>query len=268
MRRIHERGPDARLQQAFDAWLNGPAATATAAVCGAANAHRKVLMKTNEPVYKKLRDYLLWLFYEKCAYCETDFRSARVQIDHFRPKSGVTGQGQHPGYYWLMFAPSNLLPSCSLCNRNKSNCFPVRGKRAIAPGDDLAQELPELLNPYADDDIASHITFVTDESDPLLFGVAKEISNSRRGQQSIEGYGLNEDAKVRGRQMEMKAFMREFKDAFENPARRAELLTSLQEGRRPFSAACEAKVKAWLDSLSRELVQHLGGRIQDNSPGT
>jgi len=252
MRRVYLRSPDIAMQRAFDAWLSGSAPPARAAVCGATEAQRKAIMKTHEKVYKELREYLLWLFQDKCAYCEADYRSARVQVEHFRPKARVTGEKGHPGYYWLMFDPGNLLPSCSLCNNKKRNRFPVRGRRAVAPGDDLKLEDPELLNPYEDTDIDAHLAFVTDEEDEKLFGVAKEVGNSRKGYESIISYGLNDDAKVRARQMEMKAFLREFKDAFEDPERRAKLWRSLQEGSRQFSAACEAKVSAWIEAMVQE----------------
>jgi uncharacterized protein (TIGR02646 family) len=245
------------MQQMFDSWLNGPATIARAAVCSATDEQRKAVMKNNEAVYKQMREYLLWLFQDKCAYCEADYRSTRVQVEHFRPKSRVTGEKNHPGYYWLMFDPGNLLPSCSLCNSRKRNRFPVSGRRAVVPGDDLKLEEPDLLNPYEDTDIDSHIAFVTDETDEKLFGVAKEVGNSRKGHESIVSYGLNDDAKVRARQMEMKAFLREFKDAFEDAGRRAKLWKSLHDGSRQFSAACEAKVSAWIESLFQEQKKYL-----------
>jgi uncharacterized protein (TIGR02646 family) len=252
MRRVWPRTPDVEMQRAFAAWSSGPAPTAHAAVCGAEDAQRKAIMKAHEAVYKQLREYLLWLFHNKCAYCEADYRSARVQVEHFRPKSRVTGEKDHPGYYWLMFDAHNLLPSCSLCNNKKRNRFPVSGRRAAAPDDDLTLEEPGLLNPYDDNDIDSHLEFVTDEEDEKLFGVAQKVGNSWKGHESIIGYGLNDDAKVRARQLEMKAFLREFKDAFEDTERRAKLWRSLQDGSRQFSAACEAKVSAWIESVYQE----------------
>ena len=260
MRTVHLRSADPALQAQFDAWKSGPAAAASTAVCGAADGKRKALMKAHEDVYQRLRDYLLWRFYNKCAYCETDHRSSRVQVEHFRPRAKVTGQKSHPGYYWLMFDPENLLPSCSLCNNKKRNKFPIRGKRASGPGDNLKAEEPELLDPYDENEnIESHIAFVTDGSDEKLFGTVKAVNDSRKGALSIECYGLNEDAKVRARQSEMKAFLREFKDAYDDAAKREQLWTSLYEGSRPFSAACEARVNAWLDELERERKKR-GGR--------
>src|SRR6185295_18181901 len=71
-------------------------------------------------------------FRGRCVYCETnitDFQHG--DIEHFRPKKGVTDEGdqpvvipmadgknmEHPGYYWLAYQWTNLLPSCITCNQ-------------------------------------------------------------------------------------------------------------------------------------------------------
>ena len=71
-------------------------------------------------------------FFGKCAYCESyivDFQHG--DIEHFRPKKGVTDendnvvfikdengqQNPHPGYYWLAYDWTNLLLSCTACNQ-------------------------------------------------------------------------------------------------------------------------------------------------------
>ena len=80
-------------------------------------------------------------FYGKCAYCEAPIRDYQHgDVEHFRPKAGVTDengqpvclfdeQGQvqigadgepvkHPGYYWLAYEWTNLLPTCVKCNQD------------------------------------------------------------------------------------------------------------------------------------------------------
>ena len=59
---------------------------------------------------------LFELYRYKCAYCEGNFQhsEAALEIDHYRPKSKVTGT-DHVGYYWLAYEWSNLLPACKTC---------------------------------------------------------------------------------------------------------------------------------------------------------
>lgn len=114
-------------------------------------------------------------FHGKCAYCEQRIKGDQPgDIEHFRPKKAITDEidnpitisedGEtipHPGYYWLVYEWSNLLPSCELCNRasidhatgkkiGKRSRFPVMGRYAIQPGQE-AEERPLLLHPCSDD---------------------------------------------------------------------------------------------------------------------
>src|SRR5260370_20134326 len=105
-------------------------------------------------IYRALKACLIEYFSGKCAYCESEFTSvAWGDVEHYRPKRGVTGEN-HAGYYWLAYEPRNLLPSCQKCNQGngKRNYFPVAGVRAERSEDDLAAELPLLLNPYEEAD--------------------------------------------------------------------------------------------------------------------
>lgn len=142
----------------------------------------------------------------KCAYCEqVIYPNQYGDLDHFRPKGGVknedntpvvvtlTGQPrEHPGYYWLAYDWRNLLPCCQLCNRpsaqrsgersiGKRQYFPVRGFRAVAPGEEEKEE-PLLLNPTIDDP-GEHL-----QLDPQ--GVLYHRTD--RGATTIRLLGLNE----------------------------------------------------------------------------
>ena len=114
------------------------------------------------------------LFHNKCAYCESDLGDT-LDVEHFRPKGGVTDEHLHKGYWWLAHQWENLLPSCPPCNQRrrqhlvteamtvdeltkvmarrprdshgKANQFPVRGARAFCEADDLDDERPALINP-------------------------------------------------------------------------------------------------------------------------
>jgi uncharacterized protein (TIGR02646 family) len=78
----------------------------------------------------RVEDQLALSYKHKCAYCE---RLCKADIEHYRPKKKVSGQTSDPGYYWLCYEWSNLIPSCATCNREgaKHSHFPVLGQWAI-----------------------------------------------------------------------------------------------------------------------------------------
>ena len=77
--------------------------------------------KVDSTVYadNDLREALEELFYQKCAYCESDLRRVVWEVDHFRPKGRVRERDHHPGYYWLAYEWTNLYPSCTFCNQHR-----------------------------------------------------------------------------------------------------------------------------------------------------
>ncbi len=86
--------------------------------CAKKQEHKLLENKSISPnCYKKSREKLEEQFNGKCAYCETKYLATSDSwIEHYRPKSE---------YYWLAYQWSNLLPTCTKCNRTKSNCFPL-----------------------------------------------------------------------------------------------------------------------------------------------
>jgi uncharacterized protein (TIGR02646 family) len=114
-------------------------------------------------------DSLKWtlkqIYYEKCAFCESDLKNEVGDIEHFRPKNRNKNQTKKCdktfSYYWLAFSWDNLLPACSKCNGKKSNCFDIDGIRASFIKEDLKnlhyktekyneREQPKLLHPEYD----------------------------------------------------------------------------------------------------------------------
>lgn len=113
----------------------------------------------------KVEDQLALSYKNKCAYCE---RICKADIEHYRPKKRVDEDKEHPGYYWLCYEWTNLLPACITCNRDgaKHSHFPILGRRVTKPPvlDDntlvleackaanspLADEKPYLLHPEVD----------------------------------------------------------------------------------------------------------------------
>ena len=75
------------------------------------------------------------LYHNKCAYCES--YDNEFEVEHYRPKKGITGipRKEHPGYYWLCYEWTNLLPACHDCNKqgSKGNRFPIDGDRVYSP---------------------------------------------------------------------------------------------------------------------------------------
>lgn len=142
--------------------------------------------------YQAAKPFLLSVFNHKCAYCETVISAAQPgDVEHYRPKGRIrTREGivrmllkdrevDHPGYWWLAYNWSNLLPSCADCNRRrqheeagmagKADYFEIRGKRATGPKDPLDAEQALLLDPSSEGfDATAHFKFNADGSvDPL-----------------------------------------------------------------------------------------------------
>ena len=115
-------------------------------------------------IWGALKPHLIALFHGKCAYCESAFEVVSFgDVEHYRPKGRVDEEDQngmtqpingHHGYYWLAYAPMNLLPACSRCNGRggKMNLFPLADptQRVPDPAGPLDRESPLLLNPYQD----------------------------------------------------------------------------------------------------------------------
>ena len=160
-------------------------------------------------VWQDLKPYLVWLFGGKCAFCESKFLIVSFgDVEHFRPKRGVTEDPTHPGYYWLAFDESNLLPSCERCNRNsKANHFPISGQRAQQPGSSLDNEQPLLLNP-CEVDPQNHLDFSLDlNGQPIGLVTAR----SEIGRQTIQIFNLNREDLVEARRREQQAFVNRIK---------------------------------------------------------
>jgi hypothetical protein len=121
---------------------------------------RAKLINGYRPRWTALRQAFEAYSYGKCWYVECKNPGTDDDIDHFRPKLGVKEAPDHPGYYWLAFDWRNMRLSCHLANRprvnpetdvtgGKAEHFPLvdPATRAQGPADDLAREVPALLDP-------------------------------------------------------------------------------------------------------------------------
>lgn len=140
------------------------------------------------------------LFHDKCGYCEHRIVRFDQNVDHYRPKGHVDEQTGHPGYYWLAYEWTNLIPACTACNQKRGERleypnigrFPTTGKadsfplidesvRAWSPSDDLTLEEPLLLNPTIDFP-EEHLSFYPN---------GEAYGKTPRGEETIRILGLN-----------------------------------------------------------------------------
>ena len=128
---------------------------------------RKALIDKNEHRWRAVRDAFEDESNGKCWYAECRSPGADNDIDHYRPKGRVAEDETHPGYYWLAFEWTNLRLSCQRANRRRRN--PEGGKtggkgdhfplvypedRARRPDDELAREVPSIVDPTNPADVA------------------------------------------------------------------------------------------------------------------
>jgi uncharacterized protein (TIGR02646 family) len=139
----------------------------------ATQALRSVYIKKNA-CWGLLKTWLASASGDKCWYCEAKSTRAPFDVDHFRPKLGITVDGvrlaEHEGYYWLAYEWRNFRLSCQRCNRpekdhadtlhGKANEFPIKdeAQRCSLPAASLDTELPRLLDPcvQADCELLAH----------------------------------------------------------------------------------------------------------------
>ncbi len=139
----------------------------------------------------------------KCAFCETDPTAGMtINVEHYRPKAKVTGEKNHPGYYWLGYEWSNLLLACYSCNNRKRSRFSIAkgGVRVDAPPlnkeDNLADsgrllgENALIINPELIKDVSIHFTY--DDTGKIIF-------ISGLGKETIERTNLNRSPLIKAR---------------------------------------------------------------------
>lgn len=202
-------------------------------------------------------------FFGKCAYCEVRIKgNHRVDVEHFRPKAEVTDENgrpvyllddegnvvldangvpvKHPGYYWLAYDWTNLLPACADCDQAwKRTRFPVEGRHAQRP-EEVAQEEPLLIHPLSDreaDDPSHHLLVDTET------GVM--CPRTPRGEACIEILGLKRDPLVMDRWRACLAAEALWLRVRRNDRAEAALneMTAILRGERPFTAAQTATLR-------------------------
>ena len=283
MRRIDLKAPET---QKWKRWLRDCEAEAKLVAEALAQGEKPSF---KESLYRRKSIKEEWFFngkepfHDKCAYCEALITSnQRGDVEHFRPKGAVADEHDepvvqrdeegrilcddkgrprpHPGYHWLAYDWTNLLPACILCNQastiedekiGKHTRFPVAGRHAWGP-EDLTTEEPLLIHPGSGepkDDPELH--FSMDPDTGVMSG------ETDRGRMCIQIFGLN----LRGLPTDRRKATREVKSLVSeflyNRARRAEVveeLASIKAGKQPFTMAQKAAFSD-LRPLVRELLE-------------
>ncbi len=136
----------------------------------------------------------LWKMHRgKCCYCERKRDMKRESdVEHFRPKAGVTGDDDHPGYWWLAYEWDNYFLSCKKCNQeHKKNHFPLMDDSPRAYDEDgLQEEKPVLINPEKENPEDS-IGFDW-QGAYGIFVKAIGMDGDDRGHRTVNLLGLNE----------------------------------------------------------------------------
>lgn len=168
------------------------------------------------------------LYKNKCAICERK-RGTELQVDHYRPKkprlNRENNKYNQPGYYWLAYCWSNLIPLCSKCNNIKSNKFPLMNWKEIKRIDshentktisgfkpnnlDWLQkyELPLLINPEYEKEPEKHFSFKSD---------GKIVGRTEDGNETINLCGLNRKDLIRERLELRQKYIIAIKSAFDD----------------------------------------------------
>jgi uncharacterized protein (TIGR02646 family) len=138
----------------------------------------------------------------KCCYCERKRDLKRESdVEHFRPKSAVTEDNTHNGYWWLAYDWENYWFSCKICNQEyKKNHFPLLpdGKRAYKENDHLSEEKPVLIHPI-NENPEELIGFDWQHAKGVLVK-AVGLDDNHRGQRTInELTGINDPIVMRER---------------------------------------------------------------------
>ena len=149
----------------------------------------------------EVRELLLSIYFNKCAYCE--IKDFEPDVEHYRPKKRVKGLSTHPGYYWLCYEWTNLLPACRFCNtgKGKGNKFPIVGRRVSAPIFDAANNLDKVSCRAQNSPLINERAYLlhpeVDDPKPCFTftknGSIRGIDGNDRGRKTIEICDLNRE---------------------------------------------------------------------------
>ena len=130
----------------------------------------------------------------KCCYCERKRDISRERdVEHFRPKLGVTEAPRHKGYWWLAYEWNNMLISCKTCNSaHKKNHFPLMDEhKRVYEERDTDVEEPLLINPAIEDPEPYFIYTTEKRGGQYVTKLVASVNGVERGQAIIDILQLN-----------------------------------------------------------------------------
>jgi len=279
------RRAEARAVAAFEEWA------------GTAAPGARFEFEFADAIWADAKKWMLdHVFHGKCAYCETQAIRDPQHADHYRPKAEVRLEGGaatavlpsgteivHPGYFWLAYTWSNLLPSCFFCNSGsgKGARFPATshvlireldeaalarlqekplesvrwpGWYYLQPKDLVEIESPLLLNPYVDRP-REHLVFGAK-------GIVGARGGSPKGRETIEVLRLRDEPLRSARQAAQEAASTRYllalmaidRDREDRLALARAVLREFEEGRGTYSAAIIDYIDEMIAQLPRPRI--------------
>lgn len=173
---------------------------------------RSDFINKNYTIWSELKTAMAALSHQKCWYSEKRIAVSELEIDHFRPKSRVTGVAPaHKGYWWLAFDWRNFRLAYSLINKRRTDPREgdVQGKGCYFPLIDettripdaapasVAEERPKLIDPCVATDILLLDYAVEDGKVVERFKAEEDTTRFERAKVSVELFHLNEGTLIR-----------------------------------------------------------------------
>lgn len=146
-----------------DAWSEG-SKTALEMLKTKRIEERRDFFIKNYTIWSNLKTAMAALSHDKCWYSEKRIAVSELEVDHFRPKSRVTGATPpHKGYWWLAFDWKNFRLAYSLINKRRTDSregdvqgkgcyFPLVDETTRVPDNmpaSTAGERPKLIDPWS-----------------------------------------------------------------------------------------------------------------------
>jgi uncharacterized protein (TIGR02646 family) len=198
----------------------------------------------------RVKESLIELFKEKCAYCESRFLHVYSgDVEHFRPKGQIAeAQNPKPGYYWLASNWDNLLLSCRNCNQKlkhltvgnieketmgKMDQFPLdtNGVHIQSHENDISSEEPFrlLINPCIEN---PEDFFKYDIESGVIIPKPSNRKDKKMAEESIRVYVLQRVPLVQARErkaIEILAQIQRVKEAIKNVSDFADNSSSIKK---------------------------------------
>lgn len=138
---------------------------------------------------EKIKNKLMEIQDERCAYCELPLKSRNPEIDHIAPKGGKK-RILYPDYQFL---PLNLVYSCHNCNSpickgQKNTVLSKNGKR------DYRKWTFKIVHPYIDDPMDYFETPILSSGEKRIYPVIKrgiDREHKDKARATIKMFGLN-----------------------------------------------------------------------------